>query len=158
MNDILPSFSDLLNWRFILFLFVFVLSICLIIGAETGVIPGWEFLTKNYPDRKEQQTFKLENQSGMMGLWFNLYNSLTIDICPSGLRFEVTKIFGMKMFGTLYHKFFVPWEEITLTREKIFCYDVAKLHLGEPPVGKLILSVAAADRLEQASGSKLARK
>lgn len=53
----------------------------------------------------------------------------------------------MRIFGPFCRDFFVPWNEITITRGDRFFWKVAKLTFGQPSIGKLTVFADVADRM-----------
>ncbi len=109
-------------------------------------ISGWYGLMEQYPDRAETALAILKNQSGSLGP-VSMRGILSLSVCPSGLRVGI-----MRVFGPFCRDFFVPWNEITVTRGDRFFWKVAKLSFGQPSIGKLTLFADVADRMARAAG------
>ena len=109
-------------------------------------LSGWFGLMERYPDRPESALAVLANQSGSLGV-VSMRRVLKLSVCPSGLRVGI-----MRIFGPFSRDFFVPWDEITVTRGDRFIQKVAKLSLGRPPVGNLTLPAEVADRIARTTG------
>jgi hypothetical protein len=60
----------------------------------------------------------------------------------------------MRIFGPFSRDFFVPWNEITVTRRDRFLWKEARLSFGQPSNGNLKVFAEVADRMAQAAGSK----
>jgi len=71
---------------------------------------------------------------------------LNISVCPSGLRIGM-----MRLFGIWCRKFFVPWEEIRVSRKDGLFGPSAQLQFGNPSSGRLRIPSHVADRLARAS-------
>lgn len=71
---------------------------------------------------------------------------LTLDVCPSGFRVGI-----IRAFGPFCRDFFVPWEDIRVTRKTVLFWPVAKLQFGNPSIGSLTISARVADRLARAA-------
>jgi hypothetical protein len=59
---------------------------------------------------------------------------------------------GHRIFGPFSRDFFVPWDEITVTRADRFLQKVAKLSFGRPPAGNLTIRAEVADRIARTAG------
>lgn len=109
---------------------------------------GWFGLMERFPDRSEDPLASLTNQSGSLG-GVSMSRILKLSVCRTGLRVGILRI-----FGPYSRDFFVPWDEITVTRGDRFFLKVAKLAFGRPPIGNLTLTAKAADRLARTAGSR----
>jgi hypothetical protein len=109
-------------------------------------VSGWFGLMERYPDRPESALAVLANQSGSLGV-VSMRRVLKLGICPSGLRIGI-----MRIFGPFSRDFFVPWDEITVTRRDRLTWKVAKLSFGRPPIGNLTLPAEVADRIARTAG------
>ena len=112
-----------------------------------SILSGWFRLMERYPDRAEDALAVLKNQSGSLGA-VSMRSILNLSVCPSGLRIGI-----MRIFGPFSRDFFVPWNEITVTRGDRFFWKVAKLSLGQPSMGKLTVFADVADRMARAAGN-----
>lgn len=130
------------------FLFpVFFAAMWLVVSTLLDKASGWYALARRYPDRDEKGMFRLLWQSGSMGPGVSMRGILNIDVCPSGLRLGM-----MKLFGPFCRNIFVPWNEIKIERKKWFLFwNGARLQFGSPAVGNLTLFEHTADRLARAS-------
>ena len=99
-----------------------------------------------YPNCEETELLSLKRLSGSMGLGVGMNRILNISVCPSGLRIGM-----MRVFGVWCRKFFVPWEEISVTRKDGFFGRSAVLQFGNPSTGRLRIPSYIADRLARAS-------
>jgi hypothetical protein len=81
-----------------------------------------------------------------MGLGVRMNRILNISVCPTGLRIGM-----MRVFGIWCRDFFVPWEEIRVSRKNGFLGQIAELQFGNPPAGTLRIPSYLADRLGRAS-------
>jgi len=52
---------------------------------------------------------------------------LNLDVCPSGLRVGM-----MRLFGVFCRDFFVPWDQISVVRKRRLFWREAKLVFGQP--------------------------
>jgi hypothetical protein len=111
-------------------------------------LSGWRGLMERYPDLNEEPILTLRSQSGSVGS-VSMRSVLHLSVCPSGLRIGI-----MRIFGPLSRDFFVPWNEITVTRSDRILWKEAKLSFGQPPNGNLKIFAEIADRMARAAGSK----
>jgi hypothetical protein len=121
------------------------------ITSLLGLVSGWYSLMRQYPDQPEEPLLKLPWQSGSMGRSVSFGGVLTLSACPSGLRAGMLRIFGI-----FCHDFFVPWNEITVTRKTRFFFPVAELKFGTPATGRLTIAARIADQLVGAAGQRWA--
>jgi hypothetical protein len=110
-------------------------------------LSGWFGLMERYPNCAEDGLTVLANQSGSLGA-VSMRGILRLSVCPSGLRIGI-----MRIFGPFCRDFFVPWNEITITRGDRFFWKVAKLSFGQPSIGKLTVFADVADRMARAAGN-----
>jgi hypothetical protein len=129
---------------------VFFVLMWLFVTTLLGRISGWHSLMEKYPDRDEQPLLQLKGQSGSMGPGVNMRNILRIAVCPSGLRLGM-----MKIFGPFHKDFFVPWEDIRVTRKTSYIFfKMSELQFGNPSEGKLVIRDYIADQLARAAPGK----
>lgn len=114
-----------------------------------GFLSGWYALMERYPDRIEKPILHLRGQSGFMGSFSSrLRGVMRLSVCPSGLRVGV-----FRLFGPFCRDFFVPWEEISVTRVRwLFLGEIAMMSFGDPSHGKLGISAYTAGQLAKAAG------
>jgi hypothetical protein len=111
-----------------------------------AVLSGWFRLMETYPDQSMEPILRLRGQSGRMGLGVGMNGVLNLSVCPSGLRVGI-----MRIFGPFCRDFFVPWENIAVTRKTFLFRPVAKLQFGNPVVGTLSIPAHIADRIARAA-------
>lgn len=122
------------------------------IGVTTvlGLMSGWFALASQFPDRPEETLAKINGQSGTMGAFgVNFNGILNFEVCPSGLRVSVNRI-----FGPFSHPFFVPWDNISVERKARIIGPAAVLWFGGVGAGKLTLAGYVANRLARVSAGK----
>jgi hypothetical protein len=131
---------------FALYFPVFFVLLWLGVTVLLGLLSGWYFLMRRFPDRPETplQTFK--NQSGSIGS-VSARSLLTLSVCAGGLRVGM-----MRIFGPFSKAFFVPWDEMSIIRKDRFLWKAATISFGNPPVGSLTLMADLADRLARVAG------
>jgi hypothetical protein len=120
----------------------------LTMGAFLGVMSGWYRLMSRYPDASDTPLLVLRRQSGKVGT-VNMHSILTLGICPSGLRIGITRLFGI-----FCREFFVPWEEMEISRQNRFLLKVVQISFGHPAVGNLTLQADVANRVARASAGR----
>jgi hypothetical protein len=140
--------QDLLNYYFPFAFPVFFIGMWLAVTIGLGSASGWYRLARRYPDRNEAALLQLTGQSGMVGL-VGMRNILRVAVCPSGLRLGI-----MRIFGPFCRDFFVPWEEIAVTRKDRFFWKSATLQFGNPIQGTLSIASHIADKLAHAARSR----
>lgn len=114
-----------------------------------GVFSGWYRLMKRYPDQPEQAVTEFRRRSGTMGVAVGMKGILRLAPCPSGLRVGI-----MRIFGPFCRDFFVPWNEITVTRKTVLFWPTVRLEFGAPAVGSLRISANLADQLARVATGK----
>ncbi len=103
------------------------------ITSLLSLFSGWRTLQTQFPDRDEIPTLRLRMQSAQMGRrsrhnpWGGVsYGScLRFDVCPTGLRVAVWRIFGI-----FDRPFLVPWNQIAVERRKVLFVKRYSLRLG----------------------------
>jgi len=127
----------------------FFVALWLAVVVALGRLSGWPRLASRFPDRPEEPTLRLRWQSGSMGMMVNMRGVLALDVCQSGLRVGI-----MRLFGPFSRDFFVPWEDISIVRKVPLFWPVATLQFGRPAIGSLTVSARAADRLARAASGR----
>ena len=103
---------------------------------------GWGALQEKFPNIDEAPLKRMRFQSGMLGKgtqwnpWGNVNygKCLLLDICPSGLRVAIWRIFG------LFSKpFFIPWQRITVEQRLILFMRYYRLSFGDPNLSALTI-------------------
>jgi hypothetical protein len=56
-----------------------------------------------------------------------------------------------RLFGPFCRSFLVPWESITVVRKASLLGSTVRLQFGSPPIGRLSIPAATADRLARAA-------
>jgi hypothetical protein len=129
----------------VLFPLIFA-SLWLTVTAILAVLSGWLRLMAKFPNQAVEPTLRIRRQSGSMGLGVSMRGILTLAVCPTGLRVGI-----MRVFGPFCRDFFVPWEEIRVTRKIVLFWPVAKLQFGSPAVGTLTIPAHVANKLAHAA-------
>jgi len=130
------------NLRWLLFPLAFG-GLWLAITSFLAMMSGWPTMTAAYPDREEQRLVRLGGQSGSMGardgglFRVNMSGILILDVCPSGLRVSI-----WRLFGPFSRPFFVPWSELKVRGTQIMFVPFAEL--GFEKIGGITLKI---DRL-----------
>jgi len=98
----------------------------LLITYVIGEFGGWHRFSERFPDRElEPHWTRLHLQSAMMGpspLSASYSNCLTLEICSTGLRLRV-----IKLFGPFSKPIFLPWSEIEAVPIRVLfwrCYEL----------------------------------
>lgn len=132
--------------NFAVFFPLFFAALWLTAAAILAMLSGWFRLMARFPDQIEEPLLRIVGQSGAMGLGVRMGGILTLSVCHSGLRVGI-----MRMFGPFCRDFFVPWEAISITRNNVLLWPVAKLEFGGPGVGSLTIPAHVANRLARAA-------
>ena len=138
-----------LRWFLTIFPFFFA-GLWLVITQVIGVMSGWYQMMAAYPDRPEAPIRRFAWQSANMGAGVSLGNILRVDVCPSGLRFGI-----VRLFGPFSRDFFAPWEEIAATPRRMFLVNVVELRFGGRDFPKLLIRAGLADRIAATAPGKL---
>jgi hypothetical protein len=128
---------------------VYFAALWLFITTFLGFLSGWFTLANAYPDRDEEALLKLRFLSGSMGAGVSMHGILKLDVCHTGLRVGI-----LRLFGIFERDFFVPWTEITVERRTRFFMPMADLRFGNPALGHLALYPYVADRLARAADGR----
>ena len=136
---------------FAIFPFMFV-GMWLLSTTLMRWMSGWASLQERFPDRVEAPLKRLFLPSGMLGkgsLWnpwgnVNFGNTLRLEICPSGLRVALWRVFG------LFSKpFFVPWKLIAVEERRVLFMRVYRLSFGDPNLSALTIRRRTFSKIEQ---------
>ena len=134
---------------------VFFIGMWLAATSSLGIFSGWKELQDQFEDRSEPARLKLHFQSGALGKgshWNPLGNvqfgnCLRIEVCDSGLRVAIARI-----FGPFLRPFFVPWDQIKAERTQALMLRYCRLELGNA-ARILTLRLRTAERIAQAAGA-----
>ena len=127
-----PGSPGLPEWFAFGFLFIFI-GMWLIVTTALDYFSGWYSLRRRFPNIDEQAVDRLHFRSGLLGKgsmynpWGNVSygNCLRFDVCPSGLRVAVWRI-----FGPFSGPFFVPWQDISVEQKNLFFLKFYRLSFG----------------------------
>jgi hypothetical protein len=125
-----------------------VLAIWLVVTTVLPLATGWYRLAARYPNRIEEPLLRVRARSASIG-FFHTHNLIRLSACPSGLRVSL-----LRLFGPFCRDFFVPWEQIAVTRTTVFWTPMAKMQFGHPPIGTLTIESYVANRLGHAVGPR----
>jgi len=116
-----------------------------------GLFSGWFTLMRRFPDRPETPILELNGISGKMGIGVNMKGILKLSACQSGLRISIPRV-----FGPFQRDFFVPWEEISSSRNKsLFMGSILCMTFGNE--GTLDIEAYVANKLGRAVPEKWMR-
>jgi hypothetical protein len=99
-----------------------------------GLFSGWYALARAYPDRPERGVARRARVNATMGS-ATLNGLLSIEVCPSGLRFALNRL-----FVPFAHRFLVPWSEIEIKPKNSFMPLPRTIVLLGPAHRKLTLA------------------
>ncbi len=133
---------------------VMFLGMWLLIVTLLGRMSGWNKLQNRFPDRPDESLIVMRAQSGAMGgissAKVNFSGCLRLDVCRTGLRVSMWKI-----FGPFQNPFFVPWGQIDVSDASIFKFKRHRLGFGTPESGFLIIADRTAKMIATRSPIKL---
>jgi hypothetical protein len=138
--------NRLIEQNFAIFFPLIFASLWLTVTTILAVLSGWLRLMAEFPNQAIEPTLRIRGQSGSMGLGVNMRGILTLAVCPTGLRVGI-----MRVFGPFCRDFFVPWEDVRVTRKIVLFWPVAKLQFGSPAVGTLTIPAHVANKLAHAA-------
>jgi len=121
---------------------LFFALLWLTVTTMLAVLSGWFRLMAKFPNQTEAPLLQVRWQSGRMGFAVSMQGILTLSACPSGLRVGI-----MRVFGPFCRDFFVPWEDISVTRKDVLFWPAATLQFGRPAIGSLTIAAHIANRL-----------
>jgi hypothetical protein len=126
---------------------LFFALLWLMVATILSVLSGWFRLMAKFPNLPIEPILRVSRLSGSIG-GIGMRGILRLDACPAGLRVGINR-----MFGPFCRDFFVPWEDIRVTRTRggILFSQVAKLQFGRPVVGSLTISARVANKLARAA-------
>lgn len=133
------------------FPFLFI-GMWLAVTTLLWVLSGWNTLQVRFPNKAEMPLRRMRFQSGMLGkggLWnpwgnVNYGNCLRIDICQSGLRVAIWRVFGLSA-----RPFLVPWNLISVEERRYLFFRIYRLSFGDPELSKLTVWRRTFARIEQ---------
>jgi len=138
--------NSLIEQNIAVFFPLFFASLWLTVTTILAVLSGWFRLMAKFPNQALEPILQVRGQSGSMGLGVSMRRILSLGVCPSGLRVGI-----MRVFGPFCQDFFVPWEDIRVTRRTVLFWPIAKLQFGSPAIGSLTISAHVANRLARAA-------
>jgi len=107
----MPSLSNgLLHF----FPFIF-LALWLAIGVVLWWRSGWARLMIQFPNHTSGLLLRLRWVSGFMGAGVRMGGILRLEVCQEGLRVGVVSL--GRLLLPMFRDFFVPWQEILVTRK-----------------------------------------
>lgn len=135
-----------------IFPFLFV-GFWLLVSTVLGFMSGWFTLQARYPNRDDIPIRRLRGQSASLGKggFLNPWGAvsfngvLTLDICATGLRVAVWKIFGL-----FQSPFLVPWSQISVEMRKVLFFRRYRLVFDGLEGYALTVSAKAFKAMEQA--------
>ena len=127
---------------------IFLVLMWLFVTTMLGFVSGWYALMRRYPDRPESALRRFTNQSGSMNS-VGMRSILSLSVCPSGLRVGI-----MRIFGIFSRDFFVPWDEVAVSRKDRLFWKAAKLSFGKQGSGNLTIPSEVADHMARVAGSR----
>jgi hypothetical protein len=114
-------------------------------GALMGAQSGWFGLARRFRDRSDPAIATFRYCSAWFGRTFAFNGVLNFSVCRTGLRVGI-----VRAFGPFSNDFFVPWDEITITRGRQWLGPAVRLQLAD--AASLSLRPALANDLARAAG------
>lgn len=124
---------------------VFFIGMWFVVTISLALKSRWYALMRAFPDHDEKALLLLTGQSGNMG-GVAMNRVLTISVCPSGVRVGILRI-----FGPFNRDFFVPWEHLSINRNRGLFGETATLQFGSSRIGWLRLAPRVADDLARSA-------
>ncbi len=129
------------NALWAIFPFVFVAA-WLAVTVLLNAFSGWATLSARFPDRAEPRLKRIWVQSGKLGkgtIWnpwggVSYGNCLRFDICQTGFRVAVWRI-----FGPFSKPFFVPWDKISVELKTVIGFRFYRLSFGAQDLSSLTI-------------------
>jgi hypothetical protein len=121
----------------------------LVITALVGYISGWTTLAKHYRLNSTFVGQRWRMQSAQMRWLANYNNCLTLGSNESGLYLSILPLFRFR-----HPPLLIPWEEISLSRKRLFFFEYMRLSLGRELGIPLLLRPRTADKLKWAAGDR----
>jgi hypothetical protein len=109
----------------------------LFVTTILAVKAGWYDLARKYPNRDEKPILRTLFQSGRMSS-VSMSSILRLEVCASGLRIGI-----WKLFGPFSRDFLVPWNEIHVERKNGILWGTAKLTFGGGPQDLVLMDYLA---------------
>ena len=139
-----------------IFPFLFV-GMWLLITTALWWLSGWKTLQDRFPDKDETPLKRLRFQSALLGkgsMWnpwgnVNFGNCLRLDICQSGLRIAIWRIFGL-----FARPIMVPWDRISVEPRRFLFFRRYRLSFGDPDLSALTVWRRTFVRIEQIGNLK----
>lgn len=135
---------------FALFFAPFFIALWLAITTLIGFMSGWYQMARTYPDQPEAPIRRFSFQSASMGAQVSLHGIVRVDVCSSGLRFGILRIFGL-----FCRNFFVPWGEISVAPRRMYFRNFVELRFRGRDFPKLLIRTALADNIAATAPGKL---
>jgi hypothetical protein len=97
----------------------------LLVMFVLSYIGGWSTLAKRYRVRSEYAGPRWPRQSGKMRWGANYSGCLTLGASPEGLYLAM-----MWLFSFRHPPLLIPWQQIEVTREKVWWWEFVRFRLG----------------------------
>lgn len=131
---------------FVLATFVLVWLLVSIVISYTG---GWLSLARNFRSHASSFTgSKWRGESGMMRGLAHYRNCLVLGANPAGLYLAV-----LLPFRVAHPPLFIPWNEVTQSKTRIFFINMVRLQLGREHPIPLSIRESLAAKLKAAAGN-----
>ncbi|WAT18120.1 hypothetical protein OZN62_00655 [Aurantiacibacter sp. MUD11] len=142
-------------WSIAIGFLLFFAALWLLVTTVLHNLSGWAKLQRAFPYEPAHVLESMRFVSGAMGYLplggVQYGQCLSLDVCRTGLRVRVWRIFGI-----VSRPFLVPWRDITVTPRRVLFFPCYRLGFGDPEVGQLTLSPWAVRRIERAAKGSFA--
>jgi len=119
------------------------------IGYLVAVAGGWRRLAEAYPSDEEVDGMMWRFQSAMLGFGANYGGCLTITANDDGLR-----IATLPFFPPFHPPLFIPWQDISFSRSRVFFVPQITLQFAAHPTLPLHISIRLAKKVQDAIGRR----
>jgi hypothetical protein len=109
---------------------------------------GWASLAEQYRSREPFAVSRWSFQSGQFRWLAGYNNCLTVGANPHGLYLSI-----FPLFRIAHPPLFIPWREISVSRQKVLWVKQVRLLLGQELKIPLTIRESLAQKLQAAAGS-----
>jgi hypothetical protein len=123
----------------------FFVGMCLLVCAITSTFSGWSALTERFRIDGTFPGQRWRKQSGVMR--GQTYGGLTLGCNENGLYLGVHFTFRF-----MHPPLLIPWDQITVSRRKIFFFDFVRFELGREERVPLWIRAYRVEKIKDAAG------
>ncbi len=138
-----PTTPDQFLWQFIpLFIGMWV-SISLLLS----LIGGWRKLAEVYKADEKIEGYKWPSQSGSTRFGVSYNHCLIIKANNKGIQIGISLMFRLG-----HPTLFIPWKDVTVTKQKLFFWELASFRFTKIPNVPFRISTNLAEKIKSAVG------